>query len=131
MRKISKEEYIEFIKITPEHVALIEIENDKVFLKADMEFSGQQQLLCVENMYFQLNDSKKLLHDLEECRSFYAGGITFSIENCENENIAIEVFMQRSDTELYLLVNDNELEDIIKNYSGEVYIAVKTSFLNL
>ena len=88
MRRLEKEEYIEYIRTNPEYAALIEIENGKVFLKSDMEFHGSQQFLCVECMCFQLNNSKNLLRDLEECRSSYAGGITFPIENCENENAA-------------------------------------------
>lgn len=124
MRRLEKEEYIEYIRTNPEYAALIEIENGKVFLKSDMEFHGSQQFLCVECMCFQLNNSKNLLRDLEECRSSYAGGITFPIENCENENAAIEIFMQQSNSDVYILVKNNELEYIIHDYCGCVYLIV-------
>ena len=126
MREISIESYVKNI-CDYEKLYLILIDYDKVFLCADIE---NEENLRIEMMYFEMDTSLNFFESNSECRGRYSGGIYFIEYDSEEEaqkNI-VKDFMSIQDDgeEIYLLCNENELEDILKNYPHKAVYVMST-----
>lgn len=126
MIKASKQSFFEQIH-NIENAFLLQIDTDHVYLLSDMEYGGSLENARVEMMRFSLDISETILDEVSNCRGRYAGGITF-LENGKELRKSIEHaktdFLALSDTDIFLICDNDELEQL-KNYAGnQVYVYV-------
>lgn len=126
MRVITKEQYIQSI-YDYEKLYLITIENNKVYLKADIERGGDIELR-IEMMDFKLDTSLTFWEACGECRCRYPGGIYF-IEYDTYEEAQLNViddFINLSPNSIFLFCEDNELQAVAEKYNNQsVYVLIK------
>ena len=124
MQELTRQQYIENIS-DYEKLYLLITTDDKVFLRADIE---NEEILRIEMMYFELNTSLTFWEANSECRGKYAGKIFF--EEYENNKIAeeniLQDFLAMYDDAIFLLCDNDELKNILPNYSNHaIYTVVK------
>lgn len=110
-----------------ENAFLLEINVDKIYLLSDMEVGGTLENARVEMMRFGLDSSETILDEVSNCRGRYTGGITF-IENGKELSQSIEQaktdFLALSDTDIFLLCENDELNQLTNYADNQVYIYV-------
>lgn len=123
MKEITKEQFIQSIN-DYEKLYLIATENDKVYLKADIERGGDIELR-VEIMDFELDISLSFWEACSECRGRYCGGINF-IEYNSYEEACLNVlddFLKFAPDSIYLQCDENELKCVLEQYRNQsIYI---------
>lgn len=126
MTKASKQSFLEQLH-NIENAFLIEVDSDQIYLLSDMEYGGTLENARVEMMRFCLNPSETILDEVSNCRGRYAGGITF-LENDKELRQSIEQaktdFLALSDTDTFLLCENDELKQLKKYEGKQVYIYV-------
>ena len=128
MTELSKSEFIRQIT-DPTHLYLIEIEDGKPYLTADIEYGGEEQRIRIELINkFDLDPHLPFEEACIDSRSWYVGGISFiewdSDEKAEAE-VFDEFFILASDA-VYVSCTDDELSDIVTRFSNAcVYVDVK------
>lgn len=124
MKKILRAEYKRCAKLNPEFIALVRKQNKSIFLISDMEFSGDEQLLRVERMFFELDNRLPFTIGNVECRGRYVGGITFPIEQCTSFDEAFSVFIQQSSSNSFWLIDDKNWGNIIDVDFFEAFLVI-------
>ncbi len=114
-----------YARLNPEIVALVQKQGKSIFLISDMEFAGDNQLLRVESMFFELDKTLSFTTSIVECRGRYAGGITFPIERCASFEGAFSVFTQQSSSKNFWLIDNKSWKDIIDVDFFEAFIAIE------
>ncbi|MGN1305119.1 MAG: hypothetical protein ACI4YB_08800 [Oscillospiraceae bacterium] len=126
MQEITKEQYVQSVN-DYEKLYLITIENNEVYLKADIERGGDIELR-VEIMDFKLDTSLTFWKACGECRCRYPGGIYF-IEYDTYEEAQLNViddFLNLSPNSIFLFCEDNELQEVAEKYNNQsVYVLTK------
>ena len=126
MQVLSKEQYVSTISDI-EKAYLISIKYGKAYLRADIEKAGDIGLR-IEMMDFELDTSYGFYKANNICRNNYSGGISFieydSFE--EAERSALNDFLRISDNAIFLFCDDNELNELMNNYSDDIDIYVVT-----
>ena len=126
MTRTSKESFLEQLH-NIENAFLLQINTDQIYLLSDMEYGGITENARVEMMRFCLNPSETILDEVSNCRGRYAGGITF-LENDKELRQSIEQaktdFLALSDTDTFLLCENDELKQLKKYEGKQVYIYV-------
>lgn len=126
MTRTSKQSFFEQLH-NIENAFLLQIDSDQIYLISDMEYGGTLENARVEMMRFCLNPSETILDDVSNCRGRYAGGITF-LENDKELRQSIEQaktdFLTLSDTDTFLLCENDELKQLKKYAGKQVYIYV-------
>ena len=126
MIKASKQSFFEQIH-NIENAFLLQINTDQIYLLSDMEYGGITENARVEMMRFCLNPSETILDEVSNCRGRYAGGITF-LENDKELRQSIEQaktdFLALSDTDTFLICENDELKQLKKYEGKQVYIYV-------
>ena len=138
MREISKEEYLENfkkMKDTENYVRfyLFLSKDDGLYLCADIV--NEEISRYMETMNFKLNTSLSIIDADNDCRESYDGGIYFQdydddswekvtddFMNIKNEFMHIE----NDDDVVYLLSDENKLEDIFIKYPNKVIYFMST-----
>ena len=127
MQAVTREEYIKNIT-DYENLYLIIVEDDKIFLRADIE---DAEVLRIEMMYFEMDTSLNFLEANSECRGRYSGGIYFEIYEdwTEGKKNIVNDFMTLYDDEeiIYLLCKECDLKNILPKYKNKI-IYVMTDF---
>lgn len=126
MQEVTKEKYIQSI-MDFETLYLIEIENNKVFLKSDIECGGDIGLRT-EIMNFKLDTSLTFRETCSECRSHYTGGIQFiEYDSYDDAKLSvIDDFLNLSPQSIYLICEDKELQAFTTKYNNQsVYILIQ------
>lgn len=118
------------MKNTENHLRfnLLITEYNKIYLRSDIAES--EGILRIEMMYFEMDTSLDIWRANSDCRGRYSRGIYFIEYDSEKEaeeNI-VKAFMSIQDDgeEIYLLCNENELEDILKNYPNKAIYVMST-----
>lgn len=126
MQEVIKDCFMQNI-IDCEKLYLINIENNEVILKADIERGGDIGLR-VEMMNFKLDTSLTFWESAIECRSRYSGGIQF-IEYDTYEEAQLNIiddFLSLSPQSIYLMCENNELQLIATKYNYQsIYVLTK------
>lgn len=126
MTKISKQSFLEQLH-NIENAFLLEVDSKQIYLLSDMEFGGHLENARVEMMRFCLDLSETILDEVSSCRGQYTGGITF-IENGKELSQSIEQaktdFLSLSDTDIFLLCENDELNQLKKYAGNQVYVYV-------
>ncbi len=126
MLKITKQYYKEQLH-NIENAFLLQIDSDQIYLLSDVEYGGTFENARVEMMRFCLNPSETILDEVSNCRGRYAGGITF-LENDKELRQSMEQaktdFLTLSDTDIFLICDNDELEQLRKYAGKQVYIYV-------
>ena len=126
MIKASKQSFFEQIH-NIENAFLLQINTDQIYLLSDMEYGGISENARVEMMRFCLNPLETILDEVSNCRGRYAGGITF-LENDKELRQSIEQaktdFLALSDTDTFLICENDELKQLKKYEGKQVYIYV-------
>jgi len=116
MKEVTREEYIKNIT-DYEKLQLIIVEDDKIFLRADIEY---EEVLRIEMMYFEMDTSLNFGDANSECRGRYAGGIYFF--DTDEENV-IEEFLKLDASAIYLICAEDDLKNILPRYKNtSIYI---------
>lgn len=131
MQEISKEYYIENLNIMKDTANcskfnLLITDNDKIYLRADIE---NEENLRVEMMNFEMNNSLNITDSNSYSRncgkSIYF--IEYDSEEESQKNI-VKDFMsiQYNNEEIYLICDENELENILKKYPNKTIYIMST-----
>lgn len=126
MREVSKQEYVANIK-DYENPMLLTIENGTPFLRSDIETTGDGDVR-IELMDFKLNTKLPLNEANTECRSHYAGHITFIEYPSLNKAIrnVVKDFINLDNQVAYIICRNCELEEIAMKYPNQnVYIQIE------
>ncbi len=116
MQEVTREEYVKNIT-DYEKLHLIIVEDDKIFLRADIE---DEENLRIEMMYFEMDTSLNFGDANSECRGRYAGGIYFC--DTDEENV-LEEFLNIDGTAIYLICAEDDLKNILSRYKNtSIYI---------
>ncbi len=124
MQELTQAQYLQNIA-DYEKLYLIITENDKVFLRADIE---NAETLRIEMMYFEMDTSLTFWEANSECRGNYAGKIFFvEYEGIEPAKINIlNDFLNLCTNSIFLLCDNDELKNILPKYPNEsIYIIIK------
>ena len=116
MKEVTREGYVKNIT-DYEKLHLIIVEDDKIFLRADIE---NEEVLRIEMMYFEMDTSLNFTNANSECRGRYAGGIYFC--DADEENV-IEKFLNIDGNAIYLICAEDDLKNILSRYKNtSIYI---------
>ena len=116
MQEVTREEYVKNIT-DYEKLHLIIVEDDKIFLRADIE---DEENLRIEMMYFEMDTSLNFTNANSECRGRYAGGIYFF--DTDEENV-IEEFLNLDGTAIYLICAEDDLKKFLPHYKNtSIYV---------
>ena len=125
MTELTRAEYVSSIT-DYEKAQLININNDKIYLRADIECGGGIGLR-IETMCFELNTKLGFWKANSECRN-NIGCINFieydSYEDADSQ--IINDFVSIENNALYLKCRDDELKDIKTKYPDSTAIYVIT-----
>ena len=127
MTELSKSEFIRQITDLT-HLYLLEVEDGKPYLIADIEYGGEEQRIRIELINkFDLDPYLPFEEACIDSRSWYVGGISFiewdSDEEAEAE-VFDEFFILASDA-VYVSCTDDELSDIVTRFPNAcVYLDV-------
>lgn len=124
MRELSASDYKKYAAADPELIAIIRKSENRIILISDMEYEGDNGLLRIENMFFELDITTPFSVSVVACRGQYAGGITFPIENCHSFDKAFSFFIEQSDSKHYWLIDDKSWGSIINLDFDEAFIVV-------
>ena len=128
MKELTKEQYIERVSVSNyERAYLLLLEDNTVFLRANMDFGGEIRLR-IEMMHFELEPELGFWEANCNCRDRYPGGIYFieyeSFEEAEEK--IINDFLDLEENVIYLYSEDNELKDLVNSYPDKTLVYVVT-----
>ena len=119
LQEITRQEYISGIEDL-EKLYLLKVSDDKVYLRSDIELTGDGELR-IEIMDFILEQSSTLSEASSICRGHYAGGIYFieydSLYEAK-ENIIAD-FLEIESDGIFILCNDGELKQVTEKYTNK------------
>ena len=123
MQEVTREFYTKNIA-DYEKVMLIETEEDKIYLRADIE---NEENLRIETMDFEMDSSLNFIDSNSESRN--CNKKIYFIEYKSNElaerNI-LKDFLNLSDNAIFLLCRDNELKNILPKYKNQsIYVLIE------
>lgn len=115
LKEVTREEYIKNIT-DYEKLHLIIVEDDRIFLRADIENAEE---LRIEMMYLEMDTLLNFTNANSECRN--CGGKIYFWETDE-ENV-IEEFLNIAPYAIYLICAENDLKNILPTYKNKsIYI---------
>jgi len=121
MQEISRE-YIENV-CDYENIYLILTEDDKVFLRADIE---NEDDLRIEMMYFEMDISLSFSNANSDSRN--CGGKIYFIEYDNSENAKRDIFKDFFNigvNPIYLICRDDDLGNILQQYKNKsIYVYI-------
>ena len=120
MQEISRKEYINNV-VDYEKLYLIFVDDDKVFLRADIE---NEENLRIEIMDFEMDISLNFLESNSDSRN--CGGKIYFIEyeNYESaEKNIVEDFLNIEKDSIYLICDEYDLKNILQKYKNKsIYV---------
>lgn len=118
MQEISKEKYVKNIS-DYEKLCLIIVEEDKIFLRADIQ---TEENLQIEMMKFEMNTSLNFTNSNSDSRN--CGGKIYFFET-DSDNV-IKDFLDIDRDAIYLICNEDDLKNILPTYKNKsLYVLTK------
>lgn len=120
---MTREQFIDNISDI-ESVFLIEKFEGDFYLLSDMEYAGEKCNARVEIMDFKLDECIPIIKSVSECRSHYAGKISFIEYDFDGDTteLAVRDFMEFDSADIcYIKSHDEYILNELKKFSFQFY----------